>query len=260
MIDVSGLAAEVRPVVERAATVYLKHTAPWLTGLLLTGSALRGDFIPGCSDVDFQMYLHPSAFGPGDCLPISLCIAIQRDLAKIELSPFSYLQAFAFADRMREGWVGPVPGTYRVVSGRLPVREATPEQLRKGAIARLSTLEPLPAHLVSGLLEHGEHHLERHVRLLITDVWPTLKHVLALQRNDPVGVWSLTKQQAIALLPEDSALGSTIRRFYATIHAYYPAQESIEVALAVIEHGTAFLQAAATWWQDQVSPAAQERS
>lgn len=250
MIDISSIATEARPIVEHAAEVYIKHTAPWFIGLLLYGSALRGDFVPGCSDVDFQIYLDASAFEPGDRLPLNLCIAIQRDLATIDLGPFSYIQALAFSNSVREDWVGPVPGTYRLLSGRLPTAEATPEQLRLGAAARLSMLEPVREHL-SGLLDHGEHRLESHVRLLISDVWPALKQVLAIQRGDPVGVWSLTKQEAIALLPEDSPMGSTIRNFYAAVRTYYPAQESVDAALAVIEHGVGFLRAAQAWWHDQ---------
>ncbi len=253
MIDVSGIAPEARPIVEQAAAIYMKHTAQWFVGLIVYGSALRGDFIPGCSDVDLQIYLDASAFEPGDRdrdrsrLPLDLCIAIQRDLAKLDLGPFSYIQGHVFSTGFREGWVGPVPGTYRLVSGTLPTGEATPEQLRRGAAARLSALEPVPEHLTSGLLDYGEHGLEHQVRLLISEVWPALKQVLVLQGGDPVGIWSLTKQQAIDLLPEDSPMGRAIRDFYAATHAYYPAQEPVEAGLAVIEQGVAFLQAAKAW-------------
>jgi len=56
------LSIEVRPIVQAAAAVYVKHTTPWLVGLIVHGSAVKGGYIPGCSDIDFQLYLDEAAF------------------------------------------------------------------------------------------------------------------------------------------------------------------------------------------------------
>ncbi len=56
-IDISGMVPEARPIVQEAAAVYLKYTQPWFVGLIAHGSAVKGGFIPGCSDIDFQLYL-----------------------------------------------------------------------------------------------------------------------------------------------------------------------------------------------------------
>jgi hypothetical protein len=91
-IDVSRVAAEARPVVQQAAAVYLRHTQPWFVGLLIHGSALKGGFIAGCSDVDLQLYLDASAFTSDGQLPLDLCLAIYPDLATVDPAPFRYLQ------------------------------------------------------------------------------------------------------------------------------------------------------------------------
>ena len=70
MFDLSGVIPEARLTVQEAATVYLSHTAPWFIGLLVHGSVVKGGVIPGCSDVDFQLYLEPSAFTPQGQLPL----------------------------------------------------------------------------------------------------------------------------------------------------------------------------------------------
>ena len=57
MLDVSRVTPEARPIVEKAAAVYLKHTASWFVGLVIHGSAMKGGFIPGCSDVDLHANL-----------------------------------------------------------------------------------------------------------------------------------------------------------------------------------------------------------
>lgn len=60
--DVSALVPEARPIAHAAAGVYLRHAEPWFVGLLAHGSALKGGFIPDCSDIDFQLYLDPAVF------------------------------------------------------------------------------------------------------------------------------------------------------------------------------------------------------
>ncbi|MEO7003466.1 MAG: hypothetical protein ABI068_16690 [Ktedonobacterales bacterium] len=52
VIDVSRLMVEAQPIARAAAEVYLRHTTPWFVGLVAHGSALKGGFIAGCSDVD----------------------------------------------------------------------------------------------------------------------------------------------------------------------------------------------------------------
>src|SRR2546430_3947026 len=61
-LDISRLVAEAQAIVHAAATVYLRHLGQWCMGVLVHGSALKGDYIPGCSDIDFQLYLEPAAF------------------------------------------------------------------------------------------------------------------------------------------------------------------------------------------------------
>ncbi len=61
--------AEARVIVEAAAAIYLRHTQPWFIGLVVHGSALKGGFIPGCSDIDFQLFLDESRVGAFSTAP-----------------------------------------------------------------------------------------------------------------------------------------------------------------------------------------------
>ena len=70
MIDVGVLVPEARHAAQRAAQVYLAHTRPWFVGLLVHGSALKGGVIPGCSDIDLQVYLENRAFDERGRLPL----------------------------------------------------------------------------------------------------------------------------------------------------------------------------------------------
>src|SRR4029079_9615028 len=198
MLDLSRLSPESARVTEEAAGVYLAHTRPWFIGLIVHGSALKGGILPGSSDIDFRLYLEDSAFTVDDRLPVELAIAIHRDLAKIDLGPFSYIQCYAFPGDGLEGWVGPIPGAYYLVAGRLPVAEATAEQLRASARESLANLVTEPAHLANGLLDHGCGRLQRHFRLFTTEVCPVLFQVLSLSLEGPIRAWNLTKLEAMS--------------------------------------------------------------
>jgi hypothetical protein len=257
MIDLSGLNPEARPIALPVARVYLKHTAPWFIGLVVHGSAVKGGIIPGCSDIDFKLYLEDPAFSWQGQLPLELGLTIRRDLEGIDLAPFRYVQCYTHTRQPRKDWVGPVPGAYHLLAGELPVAEATDHDLRRSARRALAELDPAPAFLMGKLLGPGGVRLERSLRLLCTIVWPVLYQVLALQARDgsPIELWCLTKEQAIRRLPRGTALRNEIERFYQAVWAYYPAEDSLEHALSVIEHGVAFLQAARSWW-DQRQPEA----
>jgi hypothetical protein len=112
----------------------------------------------------------------------------------------------------------------------------------------------VPQFISHALLERGGGRLASCVRLLCTDAWSTLYHVLALQQGDAIGVWTLAKEEAIALLPFDTPLGRAIRAFYRAAWTYYAAEESVEHALAVIATGAAFLHAATSWWDEVRRP------
>lgn len=252
--DLSGVQTAARQVVHAAATVYARHTAPWLIGLLVHGSAYKGDFIPGCSDVDLKLYLRDEAFvGPGteNKLPFALAVAIHRDLAHIDPAPFQYIQCYAERPTPCEGQVGPVAGAYHVVLGHVPVPDATADQLLAAARAALERLNPYPDYIAKDLLQHGGGRFERTVRLACTDVWPVLYEVLCLQQPDPVHVWSLPKRQAIALLPTDSALHSAIAGFLTSVTAYYTGERSVERGLQVLQDAATFLSAARMWWDEK---------
>ncbi len=242
-MNLDPLVPEARPVVEKAASVYIHHTRHDFVGLIVHGSALKGGFIPGCSDIDLQLYVMPDAFVGGH-LPFELTVAIHRDLAHIDPAPFRYIQCYAFSTAMPPGWVGPVPGAYHVVAGRLPVPEATAEELHANARRSLAALETVPVYLRDNLLEQGERRLARLVRLICTGVWPALFQLLIVRGADPVATWSLTKQQAIDATFADTPPGAAIRAFYEALHEYYPAEDSVDSALDVLIRGVAFLRAA----------------
>jgi hypothetical protein len=232
-IDLAPLVPEARPIVAAAADVFMRHTQPWFIGLVLHGSALKGGVIPGCSDIDFQLYLEDGAFAAGQ-LRLDTALAIQRDLSPINVAPFQYIQGWArpgHAGNSEKGAIGPIPGTYHLLAGTLPIPEATLEDsLRRAREA----LDANHAYLGNDLLHHGGGRLERTTRYVCTDVWPVLFSLLVLRERD-LSVWRLTKQEAIARLPEP--VRSAAQEFLRRVLAHYAGAQDVSTALALIEQG-----------------------
>ncbi len=264
ILDLSGIQEAARPLVRQVANVYCEHTTPWFVGLVVHGSAVKGGVIPGCSDLDFQLYLEPEALTWHGQLPLELGFAIRRDLEGIDLWPFRYVQVYPITSDVPEDWVGPIPGAYHLLTGRLSVPEATAKQLRQSAARSLTALDPAPRHLMGRLLgpdskrsSGGGVRLARSLRLLCTQVWPVLYQVLTLQEDDALAVWRLPKAEALARLKQGTSLrqGASLRQageeFYEAIQAYYPAEDSLEAAFSMMRAGVDFLQAAKSWWEEK---------
>ncbi|GCE19819.1 hypothetical protein [Dictyobacter kobayashii] len=257
MFDVSPLVPEARPIVEAAARIYLNHLQKVCIGILVHGSALKGGFIPGCSDIDFQLYLKGTALEENGQLPVALTMAIQHELATIDPAPFQYIQAYAKSPDIKtertKNQVGPIPGAYHMIYGHLSVPEATAEQIMQGSRRAIERVPTAIADTSEDLLGTGGGHLERRVRYICTDVWPTLYSVLTLQSQQPLEIWRLPKGSAFHLLPAHTPMGRNIRRFYQCAVTYYGHGRVLEEALAVIETGVAFLQAVEEWYAGYLS-------
>lgn len=246
MIDVSPITDEAKPIATQVVEVFLKHTEDWLVGLLIHGSAYKGGIIPGCSDIDFQVYLNSAAFSENGRFPLRLSMAIHRDLAKIEPSPFGYIQSAAYlAPLDLENCTQTImPGAYHVLWGKLPVREASVGEIWKQARDTMEALEIYPFDIAQHLLEHGDKKLERCVRLLCTKVWPVLYSFVVCYSKEPETIWQLPKPNAIELLPADEPSGAAIRSFYKAVLVYYCQEQSVGNALNVIGTGADFLKLA----------------
>jgi hypothetical protein len=254
MFDVSGLIPEARPVAQTVAAIYWKHTQPWFVGLACFGSAVRGDVIPGVSDIDFHLYLLPSIFmdadGSQNILPLELALAIYRDLVQVDPAPFRYIDGGAETNRLPEGHTGPIPGSYHLLAGTLPYAEATNAQVKTRAQQELNRLKPLPSFVSGALLQSGAGRgdLSLTIRQLCQTVWPIIYHVASLQQADALAVWRVPKDRMIHLFSMEGNLGRTIREFDNAMRRYYPREEPVEAALDLIQAGVNVLQSASAWW------------
>ncbi|MFI2128699.1 hypothetical protein ACH434_01455 [Lysinibacillus fusiformis] len=244
--NILNIQEEAKKIVEKVAYIYQYHTREDFIGLIVHGSVVKGGIIPGSSDIDFHLYLKETAFEKQGILPLELYLKIHRDLSKIDIKPFRYIQCDALTDKLPEGFIGPVPGTYQIVAGRLPVEEASNGQLKQTALQSLNDLTDVPKYF-STLLDHGKERLTRVVRLLNTQVSPTIYHVLTLIHQDAIAIWQMPKNKAIHLLPEE--MKKFAIQFYECAKRYYPDEISVNDALGMIENGAKFFESVNFWFK-----------
>ncbi|XEC94292.1 hypothetical protein AB6A23_23725 [Paenibacillus tarimensis] len=235
--------------------IIMQHVGSALIGLIVQGSAVKGGFIQGSSDIDYILYIDDTALNGAKRMPTELCIAIHKDLSAIDVTPFRYIQ-FSVLSPATNKYLSPIPGTYRLLAGRLLTPEATNDEIYRDALKSLDILNPAESFDVHRLLDHGEDRIERCTRLMCTIVWPIAFQLLTAIHKDGIRVWSLKKQEAAALLASIPAVANEITAFYQSLESYYPLEQSAEKALKVIDDGLSFIYAAKAYWIGQRQSAA----
>ena len=256
-IDLGRVQPGAREIARQVAEVYAHHLGPDLVSLVVHGSGVKGGLIAGSSDLDFAALVRPEALTPCRELPFDRVIALHRDLARIDPAPFRYIQGYMDALGARHG-VGFIPGTFQVLYGSAAVPLATGDALVESARSALHALDSaaIRDRLSNALLDHGEERLARQVRFMCTDVWPTMYQVACLREPDPIRIWQLTKPEVVALLSDDPVVGPPLRRWWAVITTHYATGEPVDTALEALVSGVAFLEAAAIWAGDDLTPSA----
>ena len=195
-IENTKLLEQTQTIVQQVSDIYTHHTQQWFIGLVVHGSAVKGGFIEGWSDIDFQLYLEDAAINENGQLPLKLCLSMHKELSKINPYPYQYIQTRVLTpSNARYG--GLVTNTYELVKGRLLLHELTNEQLYERAQNYLFELNLEKLFVTENLLEHGDDRLLKSVRAFCNAVWPALYQLLTIQKNDGIKIWVLTNNTSI---------------------------------------------------------------
>lgn len=247
-IDIAGVQPVAQEIVRAVAQVYLTHLGPALVTLVAHGSAVKGGFIIGSSDIDLVAFVEPSILTPSDELPLEQALELHRDLARVDPSPFRYVSGHIYPVG---GGPAPgfIPGTYHVVWGSEDIPIATGEKLLAAARGALRSvdMEVMSARISNALLDHGEERLFNQVRLLCTKVWPVMYHLACLQEEEGLAVWQRRKAEIVTLLGDDPVIGPAVSWWMDAVTQHYTHGETVDTALEAIRARVAFLEAVAVW-------------
>lgn len=88
--------------------------------VILKGSIVTGDFIPGYSDIDIHAYVEDRILEEGKVPKLEYALKFQEAVGQLKPEDAGVSQFevyFLPADGKREGWNPPVPGTFRILYG-----------------------------------------------------------------------------------------------------------------------------------------------
>lgn len=251
-IDVVGIQPVAREIVHAMAEAYLANLGAALVSLVAHGSAMKGGFIPGSSDVDLAAFIDPAALDGRGELPLEQALSLHANVARIDPHPFRYLQGHVYPAGSGPP-VGFIPGAMHVVWGDADVPIAREDDVMQAALSSLRCLEPdtLRSRISNGLMDHGEGRLDRQVRWLCTDVWPAIYQVACLAQGSGMEVWTQTKHEVVSRLRIEPIIGPAATAWFESVTAHYAKGEAIGTALQTIRDGVAVLDAAKAWVQQR---------
>ena len=251
------MAVDLEPLLERFTRGCLDvFDEARVEGIILHGSAHKGDAIAGFSDVDFMVFLTSDCFDARGELPDELVFAIQERIGPLPWSEAGvrYPQAYFYdARRLPSWWTGPAPGAYRALWGRLP-EQAMPTQDSLRAASLRFLKEDLSSHIASDLrnsADGADGSLPRRVRLLGTTVTPAIFALLGHDAEDALGLWAQPKFEALRLLEKryaDADGPALARRFYDNVRRLYGERFDADLGRQTFRLGIEFLR-----WAERVA-------
>ncbi len=216
--------------------------------IVFHGSAAKGGFIAGFSDVDLMVLLASQCFDEFG-LTLDCAFAIQEHIAALPWASVGagYPQVYFYDPaRMPGWWTGPVASASRVLYGTFPERlRPTPDGMRRAALRLLR--DELPGLIRSdteSFADSADRALPRRLRLLSTRVTPAMFSLLVLRSEDPLAEWTRTKHEAAERLVANYSgiAGAALpRQFYRNVPRLLGEEFDVGLARRTYRIGLEFL-------------------
>ena len=173
-----------------------------MTGMIVKGSAIKGDFIPYFSDFDVHLFADDRVMR-GPLVPdISVAIPFQERFSAIDVDAWqvSQIQVMMIAaDNPPHGWIPPLPGSYRVIAGNTPpsYNNVDSDRFKHQAKLNLSGYARWVETLLGRIVDKPDHQLADSVRLAGTIMKAALYEAAIELGDDPVDVWNRSLQEIL---------------------------------------------------------------
>lgn len=188
--------------------------------VILKGSALTDDFIPGYSDLDVHVYV-PGKYMMGPRAPrLEACVRFQREVGDLDSDALgiSGIQVFFInADRYPDDWTKPLPGTYVLVYGGPVDDDMSTEEYLTRSHANLRAYPGHMARLLDRFADKPNASIRNLVRLAGVFLKGALYSAVTVAKGDPHephrGVW----QENLDLLEREGVEVGTSRTFFGQV-------------------------------------------
>ncbi len=210
----------VDEVVARILPALQSVFGPHLRAAIVTGSAIKGDFIPYYSDLDIHAFVDHT-------------VLIQI--------------IFVSAD-YRADWAPHLPETYQSILGdaRAIFGDLSPARFIAHASRRLDQLPGEISTLVRTIVDKPDRSLERLSRLLGVYLKGQIYNAAVVITGDPLRVWQSRLDEVIPLL--EPVASPALRAFFSGVRSWTESRGDPEYHRTLIHDGLQAMSDLAAWW------------
>jgi len=226
----------------------------------LKGSAVKGDFIPGYSDLDFHIFLRPDVMDGENVPKAEHAVRFQRVFGHINPEDFDVSQFqiyFINSENYPKDWAPPVQGTYKVLWGSLPETAKEPEEPAYIRFAEqhlsLPNIEYSRRSIVGRFVDKPDSRIASIVRLLGATLKNYMYSVSVLITRDPKIAFGLKLDKMTDIVEEGIGSAGHFRGFYEHISDWQRIRKDPECARQVLKEGIQALDEIARWRRNQLT-------
>jgi hypothetical protein len=190
-----------------------------MTGMIVKGSAIKGDFIPWFSDFDVHIFADDQVMRAPLVPDISVAIPFQERFSSIDVDAWqvSQIQVMMIsAGNPPAEWLPPLPGSYRLVAGTLPDTYHTvdPVQFREHARNNLQSYGRWVDTLLGRIVDKPDSQLADSVRLAGTIMKAALYEGAVELGRDPEAIWDSSLEDVLEIVEQSFFPDRYASRYY----------------------------------------------
>lgn len=223
-----------------------------LVCVILKGSAVRGDFIQGYSDFDFNVFLKPEVMDGEKSPNIEGAIQFQKAFGDIDPKDFGASQFqiyFINSEKYPHDWVSPVEGTYKIFWGDLPsiAKEMEDSMYLSYAKQFISDVEYSRKKIVERFVDKPNIRLPPVVRLLGASLKGYMYSVSVLLTSKPKIVLRSTLDKLLPIVEEGIGSKGYFSKFFGYVVNWSLVKRNYEYAREAFREGTKALDEIDCW-------------
>lgn len=227
-----------------------------LIAVLLKGSLVKGDFIPGYSDVDIHVLVDYEVMEGPRSLRLEEALRIQERIGVIrpeEHDVWQFQIFFLSPEHYPYDWSPPLPGTY------IPLYGDVPEDLKETEEGFYSKVD-LSLHRISGYISYllerftdkPNRRLAEIVRLTGAILKATLYNAASLLEEDPLSVWHMPVWEVLSRWENELCPEGHLSNFFNGVREEWKRViEDPDFARSLFREGIESLRALERWFDEK---------
>ncbi len=251
-VTMDNLSLEVRKMVEALVAACRTVFGDHLKCVVVKGSLVKGDFIPGYSDLDLHAFVDPEMLMSDRTPKLEYALRFQEAIGKLEprqLDASQFQIYFLRADRTMEDWTPPVPGSYVVVYGTPPPAVLDWEGYDYVGRAKrgLAQIRADRRNLIDRALDKPDRVFSAFVRLGGTFVKGHAYSAAVVASGDPRRALTMRTAELLVYLEQVDSSLSAVRRFFDAVAEWRTIEREPDAARDAFRRSMEALEALERW-------------